>query len=453
MKNCVMLFFIFTFLVSLTFSEELKIEIEAYGIASKNGNKPSHWIYSENNGFFNSVDEKVGTNLNFMGNVKKINFGAKLKISNSDNEDTILAKEIYLEKDWKNWILYGGKKSYNKSNPEFELSTGKLLVSDNAESPPRLYFGTNGYIPLPKIREKLLFSASISHAKLDKERVCKSSYLHEKEFYLKLKTGEKKSIYGGISHAARWGGEINGKKINSSFNDFLSVLTLTNIGENEIETEVVNKIGDHKGMHEFGYNFEDDNKDMNFYYQHFFEDSDGKRFQNYKDMLLGMNIKNKKKEFIDEINIEYIYTKNQGGEMPHDQGGGQDYYYDNYLYGPWTYKDMIIGNSFFITEGSKENLKISHSRIKGCHFGIKGKLLEDLNYKTLVTYSKNYGTYGDIGTDLFTNGKKQWYTYFEMEKNNLFRYENLSGKIGIGYDEGEIFNRKGIITMVKYNFK
>ena len=436
----------------MTCAEPLKIEIETYGIASKNGNAPPRLIFSGNNGVFNPFDEKIGIILNFKNNIKKINIGTKLKISNSDNENTLIVKEIYLEKDWKNWVLYGGKKSYNKSNPEFELSTGKLLVSENAESPPRLYFGTNGYIPVPVTKERLLFSASISHANLEKERVCKSPYLHEKEFYFKLKNGEKSSFYAGISHAARWGGEINGKKINSSFNDFLSVLTLTNIGENEIETEAINKIGDHKGMHEFGYNFEDDNKNMNFYYQHFFEDSDGKRFQNYKDMLLGMNIKNKKIEFIDEINIEYIYTKNQGGEMPHDQGGGQDYYYDNYLYGPWTYKDMIIGNSFFITEGSKENLKISHSRIKGCHFGIKGKLLEDLNYKTLVTYSKNYGTYGDIGTDLFINGKKQWYTYFEVEKNKLFNNKNLSGIIGFGYDDGEIYNRMGIISSLKYNF-
>lgn len=452
MKNCIVLIFTFVFLAFSTYSESLKIEMETYGIGSKNGNKPSHWLYSGKSGVFNSENEKVGTVLKLNGEIKKINFGTKLKISNSENENTLLIKEMYIEKDWKNWILYGGKKSYKKSNSEFELSTGKLLVSENAESPSRLYFGTNGYIPVPKTKEKLLFSASISHSKLEKERICKEPYLHEKEFYLKLKTGEKSSFYGGISHAARWGGEKDGKKINSSFDDFLSVLTLTNIGKNGIETEVTNKIGDHKGMHEFGYNFEKNNKDVAFYYQHFFEDSDGKRFQNYKDMLLGMNVKNKKREFINEMNIEYIYTKNQGGEMTHDKGGGQDYYYDNYLYGPWTYKDMIIGNSFFLTEGSKENLKISHSRIKGCHFGIKGKLLENLNYKTLVTYSKNYGTYADIGTDLFKNGKKQWYTYFEVEKNNLFNNENLSGIIGIGYDDGEIYNRAGIISSLKYTF-
>ena len=91
---------------------------------------------------------------------------------------------------------------------------------------------------------------------LEKERRCEAPYLHEKELYLKLKLDQNKSFYGGISHAALWGGELNGKKINSSFTDFLSVLIGINTGDNTISSEASNRIGDHKGIYEFGYTTE-----------------------------------------------------------------------------------------------------------------------------------------------------------------------------------------------------
>jgi hypothetical protein len=446
----ILMFIIFSLKI---FSFENKLTIEGYGTISGKKENISHWMYSGKEGVFNKFDEKAGIFINYNGEFNKIDYGLKIKISNSNNEDNIEIKEVYLGKKWENYLVFAGKKNYKKANEKSDLSTGSLLVSENSESPLRIHFGTNGYTPVWKTKGKLLLSASMSNSVLESDRKCKSPYIHEKEAYLKLKTGDKSALYGGISHAALWGGELNGEKINSDFMDFISVLIVDNKGDNGIENEVVNKIGDHKGIYEIGYENEVFNKKINFYYQHFFEDRDGKKFNNWRDMVLGTQIKNKQKDIVEEVVAEYLYTKHQGGTGNHLETGGQDYYYDNYLYGPWTYDDMIIGNSLFITEGSGENIKIVHSRIKAFHLGVKGSFTNEIRYKTMVTYSENFGTCADVGKDIFTNGKKQWYTYFEIEKNNLFKYKNLSGKMGIGYDDGEIFNRTGVITSLKYSFK
>lgn len=451
MKKAV-LFFLFIFIAAKMFSANNELKIEGYGAALEKGSNLTHWMYSGKNGVYNKFDEKAGAFIEVNGELKKIEYGSNLKLSNSDKEDSIEIKEIYLRKKWKNYIAILGKKGYEKANEKSELSTGSLLISNNAESPFRIHFGTKGYIPVWKTNGKLLLNASMSNSVLEKERNCKSPYLHEKEGYLKLKLGKERFVYGGVSHIALWGGELNGEKINSDFMDFISVLIIDNKGHNELENEVINKIGDHKGIYEIGYIDKMGEKDFKLYFQHFFEDRDGMKLNSIQDMLLGINIKNDNGKFFKEMLLEYIHTKYQGGTGTHLENGGQDYYYDNYLYGPWTYKDMILGNSLVVTDGSGENIKVVHSRIRAFHTGISGNLSSKLKYKTMLTYSENYGTCADKGKDFFTDGKKQWYTYFEIEKENLFSNPRLNGKIGFGYDDGEIYSRTGTIASLEYKF-
>lgn len=453
-KNLLILIFIIVQGI-LYADNEFELSLNNYAMGKTSGNDYAHWIYSNSEGKFSKDREHIGIVLDGEGQNGKIEYGGRLILKDNGEVYKGDINRLYIGRRTKNFNMYIGKKEYEVSNKKSELSSGSLMVSNNASSPYRIYFGTNGYIPLPKTKERLLLSASISHSQLEHNRKCVAPYLHEKEGYLKLLVGEKSSVYGGITHIALWGGEVNGKKINSSFTDFLSVLLTYNIGKNDIETETENKIGDHKGIHEFGYTTEIGNSDINVYYQHFFEDRDGRKFQNWRDMLLGINVKNKKSSLIDEILFEYIYTKNQGGNSFHLDGGGQDYYYENYLYGPWSYKDMIIGNSLFVGSGSGKDFKIIHSRIKGFHIGLKGTLTEEYKYKILLSRTENCGTFADYNSSnsVFYKGKKQWYSLFMLNKENMFGNENGIGYISIGRDTGELSQNTTIMAGYLHKFR
>ena len=445
MKKWIFIFLMFR--IISCFAGEVALNAELYGINS-NREEIARWLYSGKNGLIEKSNEKNGAIIGLKGNYVGIEAGLKAKCS---NEESIKLKEIYVEKDWANYTVYAGKKSYLFSNPKSELSTGSLLVSNNAEAPPVLYLGTKGYIPLKWSGNKVLISASMANGILEKERVCESPYLHEKELYLKLKLNQKNSFYGGISHAALWGGEVNGKKINSGFSDFISVLLVNNTGDNGIVNEATNKIGDHKAIYEIGYEKSGENADAVFYCQHFFEDGSGKKFKNWKDMLLGINIIPKREGVISEVLMEYIYTKDQSGLGVHNVSGGNDYYYDNYIYGPWTYKDMIIGNSLFITEGSGKDIKIVHSRISGINIGIRGKLGKEWSYTGRFTATQNFGTCNDAGKEIFDKGKKEYYTILQLEKAEPFGIKESSAYMAIARDTGEIYNNTGVIIGFKKN--
>ena len=98
---------------------------------------------------------------------------------------------------------------------------------------------------------------------------------------------------------------------------------------------------------------------LKLYYQHFFEDTSGFRFNNKIDGLWGVELKN----YIPNTTmlIEYIDTTNQDVEPPHI-----DAYYWNYQYkSGWSYNNYTIGNSFLDHSLLINPFKIFHIGING----------------------------------------------------------------------------------------
>ena len=233
------------------------------------------------------------------------------------------------------------------------------------------------------------------------------------------------------------------------------------------------KLGDHRGIWDFGLNLEVGNFDFVAYRQQIFNDKDGLKLQT-PDGLTGLSIDfpTENQQLVTGFVWEYLYTKNQSGPIPpannRDGAGGKDNYYNNYLYRTgWTYEGRTIGNPLFLNaynpqldvvtnyQRNQDNrFGIANNRIVAHHIGIEGRFSDLVAYRLLGTWSRNYGNYYDgnlfeeqgIKTDFYDN-PEQWSFLAE------FRYrpfDPLEINASIATDMGEIYeDRVGVMIGIK----
>ena len=287
-----------------------------------------------------------------------------------------------------------------------ELSSGSMLISKNALPIPKI-----GFLGVSKLGNKnIKLDYGIAHGVLDKNNTYKSSpYLHEKFFYLKR---DGKNEFGiGLVHEAVWAGSTkNNGDFPNTFKDFMKVF-ISGDGRQKDGQMHANALGNHLGIWDFYIIKKNQNNNLKFYYQHFFEDTSGLRFANRTDGLWGFEFTDLRYK-IDYL-IEYLNTSNQDRDPPYVN----DSYYNHteYTLG-WSYRGNVIGNPFI------NNLIPNPSQV--IHFGIQSFKEQVIQYKLLLSrqidtkdslkYSIQIGKkYDNLLIAIFLNG--------EVDKNLGFK--------------------------------
>ena len=246
------------------------------------------------------------------------------------------------------------------------LSSGSMLISNNAEPMPKL-----GILSSYNYKD-LDFTFGIAHGSFQKSEIyTKAPMLHEKFIYLNSISNDYE--FGvGIVHEAMWGGGTEDfGDFPNSFKDFLKVFISEDGPLLEGEPHA-NALGNHLGIWDFYYKRKRNNKELKLYYQHFFEDTSGLRFWNRLDGLWGI-------EFSDHIKntnilFEYLNTENQDRDPPYVN----ENYYNHYQYhSGWSYKGYTLGNPFI------NHLDNNPSKV--LHLGIMKNHLNQYAYKLLVS--------------------------------------------------------------------
>ncbi len=385
MKFCLIFSLFFSILLS---AEHKKISINIY-----NYNNPEWWSNYNSNGLnFNQSNISLS--------YKNIFDNYELYINTHASNKKIIFAESYISLSLKNLFKIKFGRYYRDFSTYLndELSSGSMLIGKNALPLPKI--GLLGEYRIKK-KNRFKFSYGISHSVLDKNDFYNEPpYIHEKFLYL-IKN-ENNYEYGfGFVHEAMWGGStyLNGK-FPSSFNDFLKVFISAD-GEKVEGQPHTNALGNHLGIWDFYYSKKNKSNVLKFYYQHFFEDTSGLRFQNRFDGLWGFEYKNlhSKLNYI----FEYIDTSSQDRDPPYIN---ENYYnHSEYKLG-WSYKGYVIGNPF-----------INNIPSKIAHFGIS---MDELNnYKLKVLLSKRIDTndtlkyslsvgkvFQNFTTLIFINGSK-----------------------------------------------
>ena len=217
-------------------------------------------------------------------------------------------------------------------------------------------------------------------------------------------------------HEAIWAGSTkNNGDFPNTFKDFMKVF-ISGDGRQKDGQMHANALGNHLGIWDFYIIKKNQNNNLKFYYQHFFEDTSGLRFANRTDGLWGFEFTDLRYK-IDYL-IEYLNTSNQDRDPPYVN----DSYYNHteYTLG-WSYRGNVIGNPFI------NNLIPNPSQV--IHFGIQSFKEQVIQYKLLLSrqidtkdslkYSIQIGKkYDNLLIAIFLNG--------EVDKNLGFKlYYNL----------------------------
>ena len=320
------------FTISMTHAQDFNGSIN---ISYVENDKKSWWIQNNNFGFkFYPFYQQTKLEL------KKANYEVKLNLFSSlNNFEQATVNESYIKIPIKNSFIKFGR--YYRDFSIYlndQLSSGSLLISNNAQAMPKI-----GIVSQKKINrnQNITFDFGIAHGIFDKNTVyTRSPFLHEKFIYMNIKN--KNTLYSfGFVHEAIWGGEINsghrfaGKQPNS-ISDYFKIFIAAD-GPNDFPH--ANALGNHLGIWDFSMQKRLGSKNFTVYYQHIFEDTSGLRFHNKTDGLWGIELTNLIKNTT--LLLEYLNTKNQFLDPPYV---AENYYnHGLYSYG-WSYKDNHLGN-------------------------------------------------------------------------------------------------------------
>jgi hypothetical protein len=137
---------------------------------------------------------------------------------------------------------------------------------------------------------------------------------------------------------------------------------------------------------------------------------------------------------------EFLHTTDQSGRF-HKIGdsivGGNDNYFNNYLYpSGWSHRSFTLGTPLITSPVMNENgsIRMRNNRVRAHHLGLSGWLDKKLYYKTLITFSMNYGT----NARPFEPVRKDWsylleLRYLQSKQNNWMIKGSIAGDLGEMY--------------------
>lgn len=128
----------------------------------------------------------------------------------------------------------------------------------------------------------------------------------------------------------------------------------------------------------------------------------------FKDWLLGAELRLKDATWLNNIVLEYMYTKYQGGPLYHDHTSaisdhisGRDNYYNHSLFTGWQHWGMVMGNPLYMSPLYNDDgtIRVRNNRFVAWHLGLSGDPSEQLHYRVLATWQRGYGTYDALYRD------------------------------------------------------
>ena len=323
-----------------------------------------------------------------------------------------------------------------------ELGTGGLVYSGNSSPIPQVRIGVPEYATIKGTGSLLHMRGHISYGVfLDsrfqenftainpKAKYNRYALYHSKAFFMKVGNEEifPFEAEGGLEMHSQFGGDVythgKGKYLSmpTRFKDFLKAFIPAGGDELVPFTEQSNITGNQVGNWHLAFTLHTKPLDIRLYGEHMFEDFSQLFFIEYqnninnkrtlvyypwRDMLLGLSIKNKTGflDFISNISYEYLSTYDQSGAGYNDpsdyfveQMDGLDNYYNHAIYSGWHYYGMGIGNPLVFSPlyNKDGSLEFKANRLRAHHFGINGAFggRKEFMYRLLYTYSENWGTY------------------------------------------------------------
>ena len=323
-----------------------------------------------------------------------------------------------------------------------ELGTGGLAYSGNSTPVPQLRLEVPHYVSVPHTADWLRVKGHIAFGYFTDgdfqedftrgniyTRYAKNVLYHSKALFVNV--GKPRdfpiSFEGGLEMYSQFGGDIymhgKGKIVSMPKGalEYLKAVVPLSGGDGTPDTEQTNISGNQLGNWHLAVTWHATPIDVTLYGQHYFEDFSQLFFFEYqsdrngdrnliyypwRDIMLGVNVKNKSEviPFVSNVCYEYLSTYNQSGAGYNDPGplfkeqmDGLDNYYNHGIYSGWHNYGMGIGNPLVFSPvyNKTGSIYFAGNRLVAHNVGLNGGFggKTALAYRLLYTYSENWGTY------------------------------------------------------------
>ncbi|GAB3901079.1 capsule assembly Wzi family protein [Larkinella knui] len=342
-------------------------------------------------------------------------------VVNAGKTSQFLLPEGYAKVRFGKFELWGGRRREVYGIGDTTLTSGFVAWSANALPIPKIQIHTPDFVPIGFLKNSVAFRLGYAHGWFNAPYI-KGAYLHQKYLYGRFgKPHWKVKLYAGMNHQVQWGGHadylvgsiyaVDGK-LPSSFQDYLSLILgrypkdLVNRQHTAFDGE--NRIGNHIGSIDFGFEWTTSRLNALLYYQHFYEDVSGIVFLNFPDGLWGLRLRNKTSVSASRFRwnaavVEWLPMTSQSGSV-FDQTAqyqGADNYFNHGQYREgWSYYGRTIGTPF-IAPRTDFTAKVNsytgggffpNNRVNVWYLGLEGGVYR-VQLTARASFSRNYGTY------------------------------------------------------------
>ena len=370
-----------------------------------------------------------------------VGYGADVAVA-AGFTSTLVVQQAYVEGRWLKGVLTIGAKEQPMELKNQELSSGSQTLGINARPVPQIRIALPDYWAIPGLHNWLSLKGHIAYGMYTDDswqkdftkqghRYTEHALYHSKAGYLKIgKPGKPFSAELGVEMASQFGGtsymkDDDGDKIYHNASDLKALFRALIPGGGEVnETTYQNEAGNHLGSWLVRLNYDANNWGMSLYADKFFEDQSAMFMLDYdgygtgdewnekkehryllydfKDIMLGAELQLYQGTWLQNIVIEYLYTKYQSGSVYHDRTvsfsdhiGGIDEFYNHYILMGWEHWGQVMGNPLYLSPLYNDDgrIEVKNNRFKAWHLGISGQPLPKLHYRILVSWQDGLGRY------------------------------------------------------------
>lgn len=308
-------------------------------------------------------------------------------------EDEIKLDEAYFEFASRKVGVILGKKHKVDKFQGLSASNENILWSLNAPVMPGIQIYTRAPFFLWK-EQGIGFRARLEEYLMDDNRHVEKTRLHHKSFHVVYKNPNNFQLALGVQHFVQWAGiSPTYGKLPNSFVDYTRIF-LGLASDDGVGGEEVNALGNQLGSYEIKINSQLNGLDLQFLYNHIFEDASGMKMGNFPDGRYAIYIEDNRDSFwgtpwLKAFMYEFYYTKNQSRSRKSSEVDGGDNYFNNNLYrSGWTYANHVIGVPYILMDENR--FRIANNIMLVHHLGFKGSFFKNIPYRFILSY-RDYG--------------------------------------------------------------
>jgi hypothetical protein len=380
--------------------------------------------------------------------------GADLVARGADRS-ALYAHELYVQGIAGPFTATAGRIERIQGMVDTSLTVGGTTLSHNATPIPALRIETPAYVEAPFTNGFLAGRGSFAHGWLESSRFVDRSYLHSKQFYLRVFPERwPVQLHGGLVHNVVWGGthpELG--NLADGPGTFFDVIFVRELDQGETRPGEFEDsgIGNSIAAYDVAVTAQRNGWRGRISRQFYIDTAAGSRFRNLWDGLWGVNLAREETgHWVDRILYEHLRFVRQNalwGAEGRRGARGREVYYNNFTYlSGWTYHGQVLGTPLARTiadaprlDASPNGFPVVNDIIVANHLGAQGHIAQDWTYTALVTYSRNHGM-------LFTPQPRldQLSVLLEATGRVLPAY-NLAATAGVAIDTGELYaHRAGL---------